>query len=270
MCVDSVSTQPFLQQLCVRSSIAFYSHGGFLQQCGGHSVAKESADAQLDAPKPMHPLGRRTADEQHHFRTLLGQRGHNVVEPSFIPGGWSHLLLIESALVAGHCLASERPKGIGDTTILQLRKCSSAGELSHWVWTGGSSERRDGTGRNSSTESIVDRAQRVQPGYLRPGLKRNMGGGMWGRIMCLTGLPWKTCRSPDDPRLNRIPLTMVCNPERESQLWNIPAVVGTPGPVINPNRTLCLEAHLGPPADVSLEACDSARAGQSWTTSVAE
>ena len=84
--------------------------------------------------------------------------------------------------------------------------------------------------------------------------------------MCLTGRSWKKYKSRDD----KIPLTMVCNPARWSQVWEIPPVVGVPGSIGNPNRTLCLEANLGPPADVTLEECDGAKEAQSWTTSTAD
>ena len=36
-------------------------------------------------PRPVVGLGPRTVEETAHFRKLISSRGHNVVEPSFIP-----------------------------------------------------------------------------------------------------------------------------------------------------------------------------------------
>lgn len=259
-----------------------------------YALAKEHADMHTSAPVPMHPLGSRTMAEHAHFQVLLSRRGHNVVEPSFIPEGpWTPPLQIESAALPGHCLSSDRPKGIGDTTSLLLRKCTSGGEMSHWIWNGVQHDADSTTAKITNNNGHNDNSQQNQQnnhevaaapdnvrvdgseismrringqqGYLRPGLQRNMGGGMWGRIMCLTGLSWKKYKSRED----RIPLTMVCNPARWSQVWEIPPVLGVAGSIVNPNRTLCLETNVGPPLDVTLEECDPDKKSQAWTTSLA-
>jgi hypothetical protein len=54
-------------------------------------------------------------------------------------------------------------------------------------------------------------------GHLRPALKK-LGGGMWGRIMCLTGESWRP--NPPSPE-DVTPMSMVCSPNRPSQLWEI-------------------------------------------------
>ena len=172
-------------------------------------------------------LGPRTPEEEAHFRALIARRGHNVVEPSYIPDGPFEVLQIESAAYTEHCIAASRPKGLGDTTTLFLGpRCKSADETSHWMW------------HTTDTPS---------GGHIRPALRKNMGGGMWGRIMCLTGENWRKTT----PRVDDVPITMVCNPGRPNQRWLLKrdasgtgtgTGTGAQGVVYNPTRNMCLSA----------------------------
>ena len=250
----------------------------------------------VSLPVPVVGLGPRTAGETAHFRKLISSRGHNVVEPSFIPPHPYEVVTIEAVASPDRCLASTRPRGLGDTTALLLKHgCKHLGEVSHWMWhtppasggdaplaagghvrtqqggqagvcvrcslvnvRGGARVRVPGVGRArlrlhvaGSTarlpahlvaykvfvegsrwnalrrvsdydiallshapplphgHGVCPRSRaplRLAPAQVRPALRDNMGGGIWGRIMCLTGENWRKSKSPTT---DNTPLTMV-------------------------------------------------------------
>ena len=63
-----------------------------------YALARAGADRHDPTPIPLHALGKRTDVEQAHFEMLLAQRGHNVVEPTFIPPAPWTIIQIESAV----------------------------------------------------------------------------------------------------------------------------------------------------------------------------
>jgi hypothetical protein len=149
-------------------------------------------------------LGPRSPADAQLFEQLLADRGPNVVEPTFVPRyGQSITYKIATARFPDQCLTADRARSIGDYPTVSLGKCTATRatdqETRHWR-IHGATPAFNATGGD--------------PGYLRPALVKDLGGGMWGRVLCVSGLPW---HSKDE--WSGEPCLIVCTPKSPSQRW---------------------------------------------------
>lgn len=138
------------------------------------------------------------------------------IEPIYLPSGSARVYQLKSARFRGTCLAAQRPIATGDSPALVLRSdCNVRDETTHWAW------------QNAS-------------GAIRPALSHSIGGGLWGRIMCMAGVPW---HSKDD--WDMAPSMLNCDPESPSQRWSVDEQTGI---VKNLGLGMCVQAVDGTPS----------------------
>lgn len=168
-----------------------------------YEKARTGAAVKKDHPVPLVAIGERSDADKARFKVLKLSRGHNVVEPLFVPRQRGLVYHIKHSYEPSgsrvQCLSADLPKGIGDTPRLMLSQSCRGAETEKWLWQPGYT----GPGKAEVTNRNV---MGTGLGYVRPALTRNMGGGMWGRVMCLSSQPWHT-----KPSWDHVPMMLVCN-----------------------------------------------------------
>ena len=211
-----------------------------------YARARAVAQTRVSEGIPLTPLGPRTASERSKFAAEVNRRGHNVVEPTWLPPGPGLTVTIAVPTAAETVLTGARPKSIGDTPEVLLRSQRARREESEWQWHPGPGGQR---------------------GHLRPALRRAMGGGMWGRIMCLAGAHWKPRSAWDGT-----PFTQVCDPERQALVWELDAPVegvALTGRIRNVAEGRCLGRDAANAEAVRMQPCEDADANhQLWLVRV--